>query len=418
MDAVDFSLLSLISVCIILLMVGYFAHNRDIVNPISAFVVMELTVTGILSAASSWYVFNVFDVTEALLSDAIWIHLIYGLAVVVGYFCEPIHIPLKRLINFIYSNSIVLGAKRGVRITLIFGAVLAMLMLVLSGSDGIHWLTDPRYAYINLRAGYGQWWVLYQICIVLLLIRTLFGIDGVKNSYNKVGRSIVLFSGLMYFTGSKSAVLIVVIISFFYVHHTIRRLKIFELFALVFLVFVGFLILLGEGSYADIFNGFLRYFSDYVAVTALNIDQINIQGYTLGSASLSSLWYWVPRSLMIDKPFEWGTTYLHGILFPGMAEQGHTPGALLWITYYMDFGVIGVIVYGVFLGAFSRVVYYNFMLRRDASSFLLMIPFCFFIVPVSAGSSSLFIIMTLFLIIFDRGREFRMLSSGKLISKN
>jgi oligosaccharide repeat unit polymerase len=409
MDAVDFSILTLLIACIVILLVGYFSHHRDIVNPITAFVIMQLMLMGFVSAASSRYAFNVFDVTGARLADAVWVHLVYGLAVVVGYFFKPIHIPIGHLIQLLSKKSISLRTRLVVRIALILGAILAMLMLVFSGPEGILWLTDPRYAYIRLRAGSGQWWVLYQICVVLLFVKTLFEGAKERHFYFRVLKIVLFYGGLMYFTGSKSAVLIIPIIATLYIHFNFRRLKLSSLLGFFSLAIIGFILLLSEGKDIDLVGNVFRYFADYVAVTALNMEQIDIQGLTLGQSTLSSLWYWVPRSLMIDKPFEWGTTFLNGVLFPGSAEQGHTPGVLSWITYYMDFGLIGVILNGVFLGSFSHAVYCNFLKTRDAGSFLLMIPFCFFIVPVSAGSSTLFIVMTLFLWLFDGKRDSRVI---------
>lgn len=407
MDAVDFSILIAVVVSILFIVAGYFLHHRDIVNPISAFVVMELVIMGLLSAASSWYAFNVFDITESRLSAAVWVHLIYGFSVVTGYFFKPIYAPLLFLVKSCSSKTISIRSKSLVRMALILGIIFSMLMLVLSGPEGLLWLTNSRDAYIRLRAGSGQWWVLYQICVVLLFVKTLF--EGAKkgNSKFRIFKIVIFYCGLMYLTGSKSAVLIIPIFTILYFHFNNRVLSSSRLLAFFSLMIMGFVFLVSEGNTINLVN-VLRYFSDYVAVTALNIEQIDAQGFVFGEASFSSLWYWVPRSLIIDKPYEWGTTYLNGILFPGSAEQGHTPGVLLWITYYIDFGLIGVILYGVFLGSFSRAVYLNFIKRRDSGSFLLMIPFCFYIVPVSAGSSSLFMLMAIFLWLFD-GRK-----SGKV----
>lgn len=404
MDAVDFSILISLVATILFIVAGYFLHHKDIVNPISAFVVMELIIMGLLSAASSWYALNVFDITESRLAAAVWVHLIYGFSVVIGYFFKPIYIPLLCLIKSCSSKSISLRAKSLVRIALILGIIFSMLMLVLSGPEGLLWLTNSRDAYIRLRAGSGQWWVLYQICVVLLFVKTLFEGAKVGNSNSRIFKIVIFYCGLMYFTGSKSAVLIIPIFTILYFHFNNRALSSSRLLLFFSLMVLGFVLLVSEGNAIDLVN-VLRYFSDYVAVTALNIEQIDTQGFVFGKATLSSLWYWVPRSLVIDKPYEWGTTYLNGVLFPGSAEQGHTPGVLLWITYYVDYGLIGVILYGVFLGSFSRAVYVNFIRTRDSGSFLLMIPFCFYIVPVSAGSSSLFILMALFLWLFDGRRE-------------
>ena len=398
MNEVDYSLLAFLVACTLMLMIGYFEHDRDILNPISAFVIMELVLVGAVSAASCWYSTNIFDVSEEALVRAIWLHLIYGLAVVFSYLASrnPIRIFFSRILDFTSPSYISMGLRLLVEYALILGAIFAMLELIYTNPLGMLWLTNSREAYIGLRAGSGQWWVLYQMCIVLLFVATLFR-RVERPHFLRLIKLILIFCTLMYFTGSKSAVLIIPIIAAIYIHFYIYQIRIFKLIILAILCFIGFAILLSEGGRIDILGGVLPYFSDYMAVTALNIEQADLQGHTLGYATLSSLWYWVPRALFTGKPYEWGTAFFNGSLFPGMAEQGHTPGVLLWITYYIDFGLIGVIFQGIFIGAFSRAVYMEFISRRDAGAFLLMIPFCFYIVPVSAGSSTLFILMALFL---------------------
>jgi hypothetical protein len=159
---------------------------------------------------------------------------------------------------------------------------------------------------------------------------------------------------------------------------------------------LGFVLLLKLGSDADMFGVAYAYFADYVSVTALVMEQIDRQGMTYGAATVSSFWYFVPRAMFPDKPFEYGSVLLHGTLFPGFAEQGHTPGVLPWMTGYMDFGIFGVVLSGVFLGSVSRAIYLEFLRTKDAGTFLLMVSFCF-IAPVSSGSSVIFFMMALFL---------------------
>jgi hypothetical protein len=398
--AADFAIFALLAVSAILILIGYYQHGSDILNPITAFVIMELILTGVISAASSLYGINVFNVPSDRLAAAVWIHLIYGICVVAGYFLSPLYLPIAKLLHSLSKVSVVPSSGSAVRTTLILCALISMSMLIMSGPEGLSWLTNTRYAYISLRSGFGQWWVLYQISIVLLFIKSLFE-DRNKSTPRSILKKLLLYSGLMYFTGSKSAVLIICIIAAIHFHLNVRRLNLFGMLGILFLVLIVFNLLLGDGNLTDPAVGFFRYFVDYIAVSAINIQQVDIQGFAHGQATLSTLWYWIPRSLVADKPFEWGTTYLNNVLFPGMAEKGHTPGVLLWITYYIDFGLAGVFAYGIFLGSFSRAVYLKFLRSRDVGSFMLMIPFCFFIVPVSAGSSYLFIAMALFLWLFD-----------------
>lgn len=398
MNEVDYSLLVFLVACAIMLFIAYFDHNGDILNPISAFVMMELILVGAISAASCWYSSNIFNITEDALVRAIWMHLIYGLAVVFSYTVShnPIRVCFSKMLYFFSPKYTSKRTRVIFKYALILGAFTAMLELIFANPSGLLWLTNSRAAYLGLRSGSGQWWVLYQICIVILFIISLFEYNK-NNSFLRLIILVFIFCGLMYFTGSKSAVLIIPIIAAIYSHFYIHPIRIFKLMTLASLSIIGFAILLSEGGGVDWLGGVLPYFADYMAVTALNIELIDERGHEMGYATISSLWYWVPRALIPDKPYEWGTAFLNGLLFPGMAEQGHTPGVLLWITYYIDFGVVGLIFLGIFIGSLSRAIYIEFISRRDAGIFLLMIPFCFYVVPVSAGSSTLFVLMALFL---------------------
>jgi len=92
--------------------------------------------------------------------------------------------------------------------------------------------------------------------------------------------------------------------------------------------------------------------------------------FRYGVASLSDLWFYVPRVLYPAKPFEYGLSLIYQILFPGMTELGHTPGILPWSLAYLDFGVLGVFVCGVFSGFLKRLSY-DFFLRVRIPFFLL-----------------------------------------------
>ena len=110
------------------------------------------------------------------------------------------------------------------------------------------------------------------------------------------------------------------------------------------------------------------------------MSQIEEIGHRFGEGYLTSLWFYVPRALFQDKPFEYGVTLIHQSLFPGMAEQSFTPGILPWGLSYLDFGVFGVAIEGLLIGSFQRAVYLRFMMQKSMVMFIIMISTCY--VPV------------------------------------
>ena len=115
------------------------------------------------------------------------------------------------------------------------------------------------------------------------------------------------------------------------------------------------------------------YFADYVRTAVLFIDQFD-QKYKWGSVTLSELWFYVPRALYESKPYEYGLTYIHEALFPGMAELGHTPGVLPWITAYLDFWVVGVFAFGLISGMVRRGVFEAYIYdKSNPLGFILMV---------------------------------------------
>jgi hypothetical protein len=131
-----------------------------------------------------------------------------------------------------------------------------------------------------------------------------------------------------------------------------------------------------QGDFSFIDSGL--YFSEYSLTTAMYLsDEFLPLG--LGQYSISSLWYFVPRSLYPDKPFEYGVLNIHKVLFPAAAAKGNTPGISQWMLAYIDFGRVGVFMFGVLLTSFSRFIYNLFENNKDSVFlFVIMIHVCIF----------------------------------------
>jgi len=401
---------------ILMVMIGYYLHHRDLFNPISAFVFSELLVMGFLSACSAWYGFNVFDVSEASLSNIVYIHLIYGFTVVgaYAYSRNPIRLVLSKLLQSFKLNPFHCVAKLSARYVVASVGLFAMLMLIFSSPEGVLWITSPRDAYISLRSGSSQYWLLFQVCVSLLFMMKLYSSECQGRYYLKTALLIIIFSNLMYFTGSKGAVLSIFVTAAIYINFYVVRFKTRQLFTFVAAIVSLFTLILTSNDDIDRLAVAFTYFADYVSVTSLVVDLIDQLGFMFGQASVSQLWYFVPRSLFPSKPFEYGPVILHETLFPGFAEQGHTPGVLSWATSYMDFGFAGVILSGIIYGSAARAIYLEFLRTKDLGTFVLMISFCFY-APVASAPSALFILMALFMWVVY-GKQGKMTHSKNLNS--
>ena len=390
--------LALAGVSLLLVIYAYISHNGDILNPVTYMVMFELVSMGLLSAYSALSHSDNFAVSPALISRVLWLQVIYGLTVG-GAYLSPIN-PLRTLFSAglewlsvkptsIYSKAFFWSA-------VLTGSFVSFILLAKSDPVDLLWLTSPREAYITLRSGYGHWWLLYQSCVAIAFLIALHTVVQAGLGGASVVCVILAAALMNFFTGSKTAILLIPITAAIYHHFYYRRLPIIVLIGLAIMIAGVFALLLGRNGQLGVFKGVIRYFGDYVAVTGLAVDAVDFWGYFDGEAAISSLWYFLPRSLFPEKPFEYGALILHSELFPGMAAMGHTPGILPWLGSYIDFGVFGLIMFAIVSGSFSRAAYFEFTRSRDLGTFLLMMSFCF-VPPLASGSPVLYIILTIVL---------------------
>lgn len=180
----------------------------------------------------------------------------------------------------------------------------------------------------------------------------------------------------MYPLGSKNNILTLLVIGVVYYNFCVKRISLFGFIVLVFLMVLAVLsLLLVQGAYPSLLEGTL-YFRDYFDTTAQVISRFDEFGFHYGRGWLSSLWFYVPRGLYPDKPYEYGVTLFHRVLFPGRSAKGHTPGLLTWSLAYLDFGVFGVFVNGLLVGIWQRMAYEYFLKHKEKFfAFVLMMQF-------------------------------------------
>jgi oligosaccharide repeat unit polymerase len=263
------------------------------------------------------------------------------------------------------------------------------------GGGGMRWITDTRTAYIANRAGAGPLYAAMEWCLVFALLHYLWarrprGIRLIFITWS--------FAFAAYFSGSKGSVVIMFVIGIVYYQFFVRRISIGGYLVLSGMILSVFSVLLGiQGMRGGLFETSRTYFRDYFDVTTQFLWRFDEFGYHYGSASLSDLWFYVPRLVFPNKPYEYGALLIHRVLFPGAAETGNTPGILGWAMAYLDFGVAGVFVSGVLAGFWQRGAFEYFLKNRQSViAFLLMMQFALFAPLQFATAGMTFILAILF----------------------
>ena len=245
---------------------------------------------------------------------------------------------------------------------LLAGAAVAFILLAVVGGGGTLWLTAPRQAYLHYRAGAGPFWLLVQW---FLMFAWLYFLWSRRPGVAGTVAGLAVVCALAYFTGSKNAILTLGVVAVVYYNFLVRHIRVVPMIGLAVLGFTAVLgLLVLQGAYTELLLS-IAYF-DYFGTTAHFLARFDEFGYYYGRAWLSSLWFFVPRGLYPDKPYEYGATLIHAVLFPGAAEQGHTPGFLSWTMAYLDFGLIGVFLSGVATGLWPRMAYEYFLRNRES----------------------------------------------------
>ena len=238
------------------------------------------------------------------------------------------------------------------------GSVVSFVALMFFGGGGTLWLSDTREAYIGFRSGAGPFYALTQW---LLTFAMLYLIWSLKPRASKLWLIVLLFFAAMSFLGSKNNMLTLAVIGMAYHNFYIKRIYYKIYIALAFVTPLAFLgLLLAQGSFPSLLEAVI-YFRDYFDTTAQMVSRFDEFSFHYGEGWLSSLWFYVPRGIYPDKPYEYGVTLIHQVLFPGAAEAGHTPGLLVWSLSYLDFGILGVFFDGLLGGLFQRMAYEYFL---------------------------------------------------------
>lgn len=369
--------LSLLFIGILLIALIFFGVHRyrNYVNPLFIFSVFDIGIFTILSA----FVADHFAYNElSNISQVLYLTLVYISGFIFVFIPSKFILPklfFDSIVSFINSNNLIRFSWFNQFLLIIVGLISFALLIFFSGA-GLLWLSEPRAAYQSFRSGVGFLYIIVQWSFLSAL---LYYIWNARPKLKGLILSFIIYSFFIYFTGSKANLLYGLILVGVYYNYFVRRVNVLLIFLSPIIFLVAFLsLLILQGSYSDILMSF-EYFKDYSETTALFLSRFDEFGFYWGRASLSELWFYIPRSFYSDKPFEYGIILIHKVLFPEAAELGHTPGILPWALSYLDFGVVGVFISGFFTALIRRGAYDSFLGNsHNLLSFVLMIQLSLF----------------------------------------
>ena len=363
-------------------LLGWYKY-KSLINPLSFNFIFTFFITNFLSIISTLHSridehglsLNHNFSTEHL-STAAWISILNVLSFSIPFliFSNKLSILIGNTFfpKFLLTSH---GQKLNwFKVLLIFMFFLFSFLLLAFSSDSItDWITDPRNSYLYQRKGNGHF---YLATVYFLLLSYILGLFLLKKK-SSIFFWTVIFVLISFWTGKKAVIITFPFISIIFYHFYIKKINSIYIFifGLMFLIFLS-LIVGYQGNNLD-FNFILNYFN-YIDVTAEMLARFDEFGYYLGRVFISSWWVMVPRSLYPDKPFEYGDSLIHAVLFPGLAETGHTSGYLMWSGTYLDFGLLGVMIVSFLNGLFIKIIFEYFLLKnRSIILFMLLIHICF-----------------------------------------
>jgi oligosaccharide repeat unit polymerase len=355
-------------------------HHGDWLNPLAVTVFLTIGVYTLLSYLAVLEFTESGDETAGNFGVVLRISTVYLLSIYIGYCIRknPIRKFLYRPLSIYKIGAKSKKSSNSFAAVVLICAALSYAALMVSSGVGLLWITDTRSAYQLNRGGSGHWWLMYQWLVMIAFLLTISSQrDSPRRTLNLI--SMVLFyATLLYFSGSKGAVLSVLVTSTLYSHFFIRKISGLSAFlGASFLIFLFLTQLVMSGAYQDLAAAG-AYFVDYFYFGAEFIGRIDEIGHRFGEGWLTSLWFYVPRALHPGKPVEYGLLLIHQTLFPGMAEEGTTPGIVGWALSYLDFGTIGVAAEGFLIGSFQRAVYIQFLRQKSIGLFIVLVSSCYF----------------------------------------
>ena len=227
----------------------------------------------------------------------------------------------------------------------------------------------------------------FSISIMFSMLLILILVD-----QKKYAKAILIFPILLLF-GKKQVLLDVILLSLLMLEYK-KIVNIYKIsISLIFTAFFAGTIHFLTYDFGNPFLSVISYF-DYYQNLHLLVDKLStpLFDFKLGEITLSSLYKIIPRFLWESKPIVYGMSIVHQEILPVEFSLGVTPSFFEQIAIpYVDFGFIGVILFGFFNGCISR---FSFDLMKKSNFMILSVLFYFyaFSLPYCLFVLTLFII--------------------------
>jgi hypothetical protein len=250
-------------------------------------------------------------------------------------------------------------------------------LLIRESSAGSLWLSDPRTAYLDGRTAAGHWYVLSQTFLFLSYLNWLF-YSRPRNRILVLVATLAALVAFRYF-GSKAAMVGVILAGGIYYNFFVRRFTWSEI-SLGLATGIPLVVISPwlQGNF-DSLTGTLVYY-DYFNNASMYLCTADRFSPMYGGGFLSSLWEYVPRRFVPEKPYVYGNIIVNEYFFPGAARTGYTPGWLPWIALHLDFGTLGVASGALALGFLNKAIYTYFLKYRTFLGYLCFLQTAF--IPV------------------------------------
>lgn len=381
---------------LILLAAGYGIYRyRTPLNPLTFFAVIDVGVFIFFAGIGAQFFQAIQPYGPDAVTYTLWISMVFFMGGVIPYFLkiDRFQAPYKLLFHKLKLDSTRIPGRFSPLLFLIFFGLTLTFFAILAvfGGGGLLWITDTRSAYLSYRVGVGGVWLLMQWC---LSTATLYLFWTLRPRGIKLVVSLAIACFVAFFTGSKGSILMMLVLSIAYYQFYVKKIN----FLVICFLFVGlsmaiFGLMILQGSYGTLIES-LSYFGGggYFDTTAQIIDRWNEFSFQYGYAYLSSLWFYVPRSIYPGKPWEYGALLFYGTLYPGAAALGNTPGYLVWTLDYMNFGIIGVFFGGFARSLFQKIIY-SYFLKNKNQFFAFLFAIQFSLYPILYSMSFAFTLL-------------------------
>jgi hypothetical protein len=242
----------------------------------------------------------------------------------------------------------------------VFG--LSFLLLASAEFGLVNWLINPRTGYQLYRTGHGHW---YALAVSFLSASYLLSFLA-RPRPGPLLLTTIPHIVAAYFLGSKGIMLTMfgatLVFLWFLQWRQLNKLLMLGTPLVFGLLLINlYLALLDSFDLQAIFEYFDYYKNAADYYRGFFEGQVDLFG---GEVAWSSIWGYVPRAIWPEKPSAYGILLVNEIFYPGQAEMTNTPAFGGAVEQFADFGVVGVVVYGLFSAQSILAALFSYLLFR------------------------------------------------------